>query len=99
MFGKLLTLSKIHSVVCLMLMLGMMAIMGRPTQVMAADNVLPNPGFEEGIKDWSIGEGDSLVTEEAARRRREASVAPTRALEACAVRPTGASVGVAEARS
>ena len=67
MFGKLLTLSKIHSVVCLMLMLGMMAIMGRPTQVMAADNVLPNPGFEEGIKDWSIGEGDSLVTEEAAR--------------------------------
>lgn len=30
-------------------------------------NPLPNPGFEEGVKGWVVGEGDSLVTEEAAR--------------------------------
>jgi peptidoglycan/xylan/chitin deacetylase (PgdA/CDA1 family) len=30
-------------------------------------NVLPNPGFEEGKTAWQVGEGDSLVTAEAAR--------------------------------
>jgi peptidoglycan/xylan/chitin deacetylase (PgdA/CDA1 family) len=30
-------------------------------------NVLPNPGFEDGTTAWQVGEGDSLVTAEAAR--------------------------------
>ena len=67
MFQNRLLGLKVHSRFCMMLLIGMAVVIGQATQVFAADNVLPNPGFEEGVKDWSIGEGDSLVTEDAAR--------------------------------
>lgn len=44
-------------------------LLGSGSQLLRAQdaNVLPNPGFEDGATAWQVGEGDSVVTPEAAR--------------------------------
>ncbi len=58
------------SAACWLLALAMIIglnFQGQSSYAADATNPLPNPGFEEGIESWNIGEGGSKVVPEAAR--------------------------------